>query len=73
MKIKDASEKKAIFMINVSNELKVSEIKFHSKASTRTIALSLKFTLIILTHKIFFPSGLKERGQAQATLLFSLY
>ena len=28
----DASEKKAIFMMNVSNELKVSEINFRSKA-----------------------------------------
>ena len=48
--------KKSIFMINVqSNKLKVSEINFRSKAITRTIALSLKFALIILTHKRFFP------------------
>ena len=56
-------KKKAIFMINVSNELKVSEINFRSKAITRTIAPSLKFALIILTQKRIFPSGLKERGQ----------
>ena len=48
-------KKKAIFMINVSNKLKVSEIDFRSKAITRTIELSLKFVLIILTHKRFFP------------------
>ena len=44
----DASEKKAIFMINVSNKLKVSEIDSE-------IALSSKFALIILTHNRFFP------------------
>ena len=44
LKIKNASEK-AIFMMNVSNKLKVSEINYRSKAITRTIALSLKFNI----------------------------
>ena len=47
-------------MINVSNKLKVSEINFRSKAITRMIALSLKFALIILTHKRFFPISVKR-------------
>ena len=52
--------KKAIFMINVSSKLKVSEVNFRSKAITRTIALSLKFALVILTHKRFFPIRVKR-------------
>ena len=57
-------KKKAIFMINVSNELKVSEIKFFSKAIARKITLSLKFALIILTCKrvLMSQSGFKEPG-----------
>ena len=60
----DASEKKAVFMINVSNELKVSEIKFRSKAIARKITLSLKFARIILTRKrvLMSQSGFTSNG-----------
>ena len=38
----------------------LAEVNFRSKAITRTIALSLKFALVILTHKRFFPIRVKR-------------
>ena len=68
----DTSEKKAICMINVSNELKVSDIKFRSKAIARKITLSSKFALIILTRKrvLMRQSGFISNGQDREAYCF---
>ena len=58
-------------MINVSNELKVSELNFRSIAITRTIALSLKFALIILTRKRFFPIRVKRARASPGKFIVS--
>ena len=60
--------------MNVSNELKVSEINFRSKAIYKNDSAFVKIRAYNFnTYKRVFPSGLKERGQAQTTLLFPLY
>ena len=70
MKIIDAGEKSHVdkqgtefFQTTNSNEI------FPSKAIARKITLSLKFALVILTHKRFFPIKVKRARASLGSLI----